>query len=566
MTERAPSRLRQKYEKVKTKFSRVDVSPEGGIYTMPELMDKLQSTQLASPLQGLLNDGTQITVGFSIPLSPATDLLCMQNGIMQLRTTNDVADKQNFPPIWQCGPTRPQENADQVITHFLHYSRFFDDPFKDNTNPKNAKAFREAIAQVEKLVETRTQAKAATIEALHTSLSTRIEPMIEKEQEVKETITVVIDHLVEEQLGTPLLRQIDDETEVIGCVLPVPQEIDGKTQIANRRLMLLKDGSVTVIDIPDAAEIKYDSPEPVVTGQTEHDLENFLNDKSRHRIINADDSHADIEALQESYSASTQWIEQQRERRKRRVVFADLTDELFAEIKQEMTEPTIEEKAREILGEDFLGVESIKNVETYLRSIGKEVNFVLDEIPDIPYSSKDIELAKEYNEMLILRPKVYVNELGMQPLTVQDFSRLLSNGTSQELMKEGLYNENDSYAFDFDQIEFGWALVTKYTIPGSKYKLWEEQEEIAIPDRRSALVRENSTAPQARRRTAMEAIWDTTAYYITNNNKLLTTVADFTSSETHDGKHVAVIWDGNKLFLSHPDNGRYNNLGVCTTR
>ena len=63
------------------------------------------------------------------------------------------------------------------------------------------------------------------------------------------------------------------------------------------------------------------------------------------------------------------------------------------------------ERARNLLGKDFLGVEAIRNMETKLKGVGVDVQFILDKLPIFPYTEKDLQVARISGEMLVLRPE-----------------------------------------------------------------------------------------------------------------------------------------------------------------
>src|SRR3990167_21223 len=87
------------------------------------------------------------------------------------------------------------------------------------------------------------------------------------------------------------------------------------------------------------------------------------------------------------------------------------------------TDPMLE-RARNLLQKDFLGPEAVLTMQQKLNAVGVNVEFPLDNLPPIPYTEKDIQLAKQNGEMLVLRAGSKQSDGGEEQLTVINFREL----------------------------------------------------------------------------------------------------------------------------------------------
>lgn len=126
------------------------------------------------------------------------------------------------------------------------------------------------------------------------------------------------------------------------------------------------------------------------------------------------------------------------------------------------------EKAREIMGKDFLGPEEIK------KALGIEV----DKVPGIPFTANEIEKAKGLGQMFILRVEKASNG---EPLTIEKIGDLLSGKDKDggEVLYENDWYENENFFIE-ETARPGWALVSKESIPGSNGEKYLEQTEIIV--------------------------------------------------------------------------------------
>ncbi len=125
------------------------------------------------------------------------------------------------------------------------------------------------------------------------------------------------------------------------------------------------------------------------------------------------------------------------------------------------------EKAKEIMGQDMLGSEAIK----------KAFGFEMDEsdIPPIPYTSEQLEKAKELQEQLILR----VSRDGQgKPMTMERINQLVKMDPKKEgKLLSGDWHKDEDF-FKNRPLKTEWKLVGKEFIPDSTNKNYIHQTRI----------------------------------------------------------------------------------------
>lgn len=131
------------------------------------------------------------------------------------------------------------------------------------------------------------------------------------------------------------------------------------------------------------------------------------------------------------------------------------------------------EKAREILGKDFLGPEAV--FKTW------NIKLEAKDIPPVPFSIEDLERAKELGQFLILRV----------PLTMQKMGKLIK----EPMFQDDWFKQEDFYTKDTSKP--GWALVTKEVIPDSTNKNYLEQTQVICDYLDSEVFRKAIEMPKA---------------------------------------------------------------------
>ncbi len=244
------------------------------------------------------------------------------------------------------------------------------------------------------------------------------------------------------------------------------------------------------------------------------------------------------------------------------------------------------ERAREILGQDFLGVEAIREMESKLKIIGIDVKFDVQDAPPIKYSEKDLELAHQNGEMLVLRASQMVKEetdddepiasLGRRdpqllPVTLINFRELFRNDPNQKLFYSFRPEAYDWYlSEDFatknGEIKLEWALVKKDILEGTTSKKWGQQDGV-LKEYGKKLKQQGAINTEIRHRTATEAAWDTMLYYANTGEHLLEKTYDWTGSRTSDGLVDVGAFDSSGLNVNGWDPGNSSSdVGVCPSR
>lgn len=236
----------------------------------------------------------------------------------------------------------------------------------------------------------------------------------------------------------------------------------------------------------------------------------------------------------------------------------------------------MEERAKNLLGKDFLGKDAVVAMENKLKALGLNVEFDLDNIPNIPFDQKDLEIAKQSGEILVLRAGSMTRDgIASVPISILGFRELFRrdpNGGTNPLIYSFKQSANDWYKDqDFakrgSDINLGWALVKKEVLPGSTNKTWGQQEEV-LKQYKDQLTISGATHKDVRRRTPMEVMWDTLLYYANTNDRLLPDKYDWTAGQTSDGTLVLVGWfDSDGLLVSYwSPEGQNPDIGVCPSR
>lgn len=122
------------------------------------------------------------------------------------------------------------------------------------------------------------------------------------------------------------------------------------------------------------------------------------------------------------------------------------------------------EKAKEILGEDYLGPEAV------LHAFG--VDLKPEQIPRIPFKEWEIEKAKEMEQFLVLR--IDKTRTG-KPLTIKNIEEECGFPMASHRV---VYNKSNITNRETPRV--GWALVSKQSIPGSLNKNYLQQTEVLV--------------------------------------------------------------------------------------
>ena len=226
------------------------------------------------------------------------------------------------------------------------------------------------------------------------------------------------------------------------------------------------------------------------------------------------------------------------------------------------------QEAKELLGEDLIGPEEIE----------KTWGVRPEDVPEIPFSRKELERAKEMGQMLVLR--VEKTEDG-KPMSMEAMNTILAKRWEKE-KKGGLLNTADGWkgvtgSKDFSEVapRAGWALISKELLKDSASKNYIEQTEVIIkalreqafkdiemPEEYEEAIREFEAnkgrltklmsenwqqaakelaelkITQLTRQSIQETIYDLALYYDKNGKRLLPNVYTWSNSRSTDGMLV----------------------------
>jgi len=248
-------------------------------------------------------------------------------------------------------------------------------------------------------------------------------------------------------------------------------------------------------------------------------------------------------------------------------------------------------EAREILGQDALGPEEVKN------AFGIELK--PEQIPDIPYSKEDLEKAKQLGEMLVLRVDKAPDG---EPLTMKKINELLidefeEKGKGKILYNTDWYKNEDFFTKDTPKLE--WKLVSKEPIPDSTSKDYfkqtkhlrdhlvkngflketdpeyikdEEIEKIRKLKTKQEQAKALSELPinQKHRTIPVEDLYDLVFYFQTTGQYLRENIYNWTSRCVSDGELVGVghfgFGSGGAYVDRYPPDNSYSDAGVCSAR
>jgi hypothetical protein len=205
-------------------------------------------------------------------------------------------------------------------------------------------------------------------------------------------------------------------------------------------------------------------------------------------------------------------------------------------------------EAHAILGHDVLGADEAHAV------FGVRV-----EAPPLPFTAEELAAAKTAGEMLVLR----LAKDATVPLTLQRMIQHLPQCFDERYLRKMGYQLRDDWGIeleplaDTDTCTFGWALVRKEILDETRNLAYDEQDEVVTRHR-----------VDVRRRTAVEAVYDTLLHFGARHARLLEKTWDWTKSRTVDGGYLNVGGFGptGLQVLSFSRAVRHGALGVCPTR
>jgi hypothetical protein len=215
------------------------------------------------------------------------------------------------------------------------------------------------------------------------------------------------------------------------------------------------------------------------------------------------------------------------------------------------------EEARAVLGDDVLGPEEV----------AAAFGHASKTIVPIEFTSEQLRAARRAGEMLVLRVAHLTDNTA---LTLMQMVHRFPAAFDQRLLRQMGYQLKDDWGIELEPLAatetcaVEWALVRKHILDESRNLAYEEQA-VAL-QRYAETLRVPANA--VRRRTAVEAVYDTILYSVTRGVRLLENTWDWCSSATIDGGYLNVggFGDNGMQILSYSTAVRHGALGVCPTR
>jgi len=210
--------------------------------------------------------------------------------------------------------------------------------------------------------------------------------------------------------------------------------------------------------------------------------------------------------------------------------------------------------ARAILAHDLLGPDEIAQAFGVPAPVS----------PPVPFSPEDLERARSEGEMLVLRLAQVVPDV---PLTPLGLIERVPDAFDQARLRQMGYQLKEEWGIALEPLArtatctTGWALVRKAVLEASRNLSFDEQQPVLAACAPAG-------APAVRRRTAVEAMYDTVLYYRVRAERLLGQTWDWCSTLTLDGGFLNVGGFGphGLQILSYSRGIRHGALGVCPTR
>lgn len=218
------------------------------------------------------------------------------------------------------------------------------------------------------------------------------------------------------------------------------------------------------------------------------------------------------------------------------------------------------EKAKHILGEDYLGRETMNIMGEQCRKAGINVTFVA--ITDrFPYLEKDLDqMEKDKNcgrsRLVVLRPNWMVVNGEKLPVSLINLFNLFKDknpfGDGHIFWRENLWWTGELFAHV--PMTPRYAMPTKKVLPDS-FMSWYEQEKLFQPGET--------------RRAVTETVWDSILYYAATGTRLLEGVFDWSLTVDHQFAsqpvYVGAGSSGMILGTRNPSVA-FPTIGVCPQR
>ncbi len=225
------------------------------------------------------------------------------------------------------------------------------------------------------------------------------------------------------------------------------------------------------------------------------------------------------------------------------------------------------ERARQLFGENFLGVDAIHVMEEKCKAAGIDVKFVIPALGNfdtlglnVGVSNELLETAKADEQrgrsrLIVLRPELMVVNRESKPITILSLRDLFKDknpfGQGKLFYRQNWF-ENEDFAKEGLKPSIG--LPTKEVLPESLSRKWDEQTPLLEPGEH--------------RREAIETLWDSLLYYSATGKKVLEQHLDWGQTRASGGRLVSVgNFDSDGVFVFRLSPGYSDSvLGVCPSR
>lgn len=215
------------------------------------------------------------------------------------------------------------------------------------------------------------------------------------------------------------------------------------------------------------------------------------------------------------------------------------------------------DEARAILGGDVLGPEQVRAAFGCIPKTAVPFEF----------TRAQLQAARAAGEMLVLRVAHLSDNTA---LTLLELVGRFPQAFDQRLLRQAGYQLKDDWGIELEPLAatetcaVEWALVRKQILDDSRNLAYDEQA--AVLQRYAETL--HIPAAAVRRRTAIEAVYDTVLYFAARGVRLLENAWDWSASRTVDGGYLNVGGFGSSgmQVLSYSTAVRHGALGVCPTR
>lgn len=212
-------------------------------------------------------------------------------------------------------------------------------------------------------------------------------------------------------------------------------------------------------------------------------------------------------------------------------------------------------EARAALGDRVIGPSDVAS------ALGSAV----EAADSVPFSGAELAAAAKAGEMLIYR----VGESGGDRFTIKALIERFPKCFDPKFLETSGYQLKNEWGIALEPLAAadtcvnGWALVQPEILKASVNLVHDEQE----PAVRAYEAQFGVEPKSRRRRTAIEAVFDTVIIHAVRGSRVLAKSWDWTSTKTLDGGllHIGGFGDNGMQILGFSAGIRHGALGLCPT-